>query len=74
MSRWNRLALTLAFCAVFSACKTRDTTPATSIDAKTCRNSCDEVYNACSRRCHVDDTICPEACVDALATCTRRCG
>jgi hypothetical protein len=74
MRRQTQLLLVLVCCAVFSACKTPETSAAGSVGAAACRNQCDEVYNKCSAGCHVDDTICPEACVDAMASCNKRCG
>ena len=72
MSRWTRLALVLACCALFAGCKT-ETPTAPHLDASECSAACDAAYNKCARSCHVDDTICPEACTDAVATCHSHC-
>jgi len=72
MSRWTRLALVLACCALFFACKT-ETPAGPHLNAAQCSAACDEAYNKCSRGCDPDDTICPEACTDAVATCHSHC-
>jgi hypothetical protein len=73
MSRWTRLALVLACCALFSACNTE--TPARPhLNAEECSAACNGADNKCTQGCDPDDIMCPEACTDAVATCHSHCG
>ena len=75
MRCWNRIALALLCCAVFAACKTQETSGASSVDPATCESSCDAAYDRCANHCEqTDNNMCSEECVDAIESCKRRCG
>jgi hypothetical protein len=76
MRRWNRIALVILCCAVFSACKTQESpAPATAGTPATCRSSCDASYDRCALACQqTDNNMCSDECVDALESCKKHCG